>query len=490
MSAQSEKNINKFTMSVNTPVIPYPANLFFDEKELHRFILKCQEKAQKKGDSQIISFSQKIDIIDPLVVLEAIAQPDQLHFYWETPSKDEAILGYGVTKCLTLDSCHRFAKSQKFIQSCLNNTIRIGNLSVPGSGPYLFCSFTFFDSRQYQDSPFPTATIFLPRVQIVKKKDSCVLLINLSIETDTSLQSLLKQIIHQIQIILLSCQQINRKPENHSIKLTREVKIYPSYSFTSSVASALQSIQSNQFSKIVLAHALDVVSPVSFKIAESLNNLRQRHPDCYIFSTSNGKGATFIGASPERLISITNQQLVTDALAGSAPRGKTSDEDTMLANKLLNSEKERREHQAVSDFITKRLEQLGLTPQKSPLKLLQLSNIQHLWTPIYAKLPNYMHPLEIVSKLHPTPAVAGVPTEIACEQIRRYETFDRSLYAAPLGWIDYQGNSEFIVGIRSALIQGNHARLYAGAGIVAGSDPNKELAEIQLKFQALLKALL
>ncbi|NEQ17552.1 MAG: isochorismate synthase, partial [Moorea sp. SIO3E2] len=93
------------------------------------------------------------------------------------------------------------------------------------------------------------------------------------------------------------------------------------------------------------------------------------------------------------------------------------------------------------------------------------------------------------AKLHPTPAVAGVPTKIACEQIRHYETFDRSLYAAPLGWIDYQGNSEFIVGIRSALIAGNHARLYAGAGIVAGSDPNKELAEINLKLMVLLKAL-
>jgi menaquinone-specific isochorismate synthase len=86
--------------------------------------------------------------------------------------------------------------------------------------------------------------------------------------------------------------------------------------------------------------------------------------------------------------------------------------------------------------------------------------------------------------------VAGVPTEIALSEIRRYETFDRSLYAAPFGWIDGQGNSEFIVGIRSALIEGDRARLYAGAGIVTGSDPDRELAEIQLKFQALLKALL
>jgi menaquinone-specific isochorismate synthase len=124
------------------------------------------------------------------------------------------------------------------------------------------------------------------------------------------------------------------------------------------------------------------------------------------------------------------------------------------------------------------------TPQ-----LLQLLNIQHLWTPIQANVPTGVHPLEIVAELHPTPAVAGTPREISQEQIRRYETFDRGLYAAPLGWVDHRGNSEFIVGIRSALIDGDRARLYAGAGIVAGSDPDKEVAEIQLKLQALLKAL-
>jgi menaquinone-specific isochorismate synthase len=226
-----------------------------------------------------------------------------------------------------------------------------------------------------------------------------------------------------------------------------------------------------------------------FSLTESLKNLAIIHPDCYVFSVSNGQGNCFIGASPERLISIHNQELATDALAGSAPRGKNQLQDAKLAEKLLNSEKERREHQAVSNFIVKNLQKLGLNPQKSPLQILQLSNIQHLWTPIHAQVPSHIHPLDIVAQLHPTPAVAGVPTKIACEQIRLYEMFDRSLYAAPIGWIDTQGNSEFIVGIRSALITGNHARLYGGAGIVAGSDPDKEFAEVQLKLQSLLKAL-
>ena len=143
----------------------------------------------------------------------------------------------------------------------------------------------------------------------------------------------------------------------------------------------------------------------------------------------------------------------------------------------------------VIDFITQRLLELGLRSQMLVPGLRKLSNIQHLWTPIQAIVPNWVHPLQIVAQLHPTPAVAGADRNIACSQIQRYESFERGLYAAPLGWVDGSGNCEFIVGIRSALIDGKSARLYAGAGIVAGSDPDKELAEIQLKLQALLKAL-
>ncbi|WP_013320591.1 isochorismate synthase [Gloeothece verrucosa] len=473
-------------MSTAVPVVPDHGNLIQDEKALYRFLLACQEKATGKGKSQIVSFSQQINSIDPLAVLEKIIQPNLLYSYWENRRKEEAILGYGVTKSLTLDSPDRFSQSQQFIENCLNHTLRVGEIF--NAEPYWFCSFTFFEANLSETTPFPSATIFLPQIQIIKKKQQCILVINCSINPKINLKLLLEQINYHSKFIKDSSEFNCLVPaKSHEKKIA---EFYPSYNFKAAVSSALKSIESQQFSKLVLAHAINVISRENFPIVSSLNNLRQRYPDCYTFSVSNGKGHHFIGASPERLISIQNQQLVTDALAGSAPRGKTAKEDAKIAQTLLRNEKERREHQAVSEFITQRLFKLGLAPHCSPLKLLKLSNIQHLWTPIYAHLKPHIHPLQIVAQLHPTPAVAGVPTEIACEQIRHYETFDRGLYAAPLGWIDSQGNSEFIVGIRSALIEDNHARLYAGAGIVAGSDPDKELAEIQLKFQALMKALL
>jgi menaquinone-specific isochorismate synthase len=470
-------------------VTPIHANLFQERKELYQFLLHCKETLREKSHSKIVSISVKSQAVDPLVVLEKIAEPNKLHFYIERPHQGEAIAAIDAAIKLRLEGSDRFLQAQAFISSCLDNTTATGDLHLPFSGPHFFCSFTFFDHLT-ANSPFDAGTVFLPRWQVSCRQECSAIVANIVIDLEVNLESLIAEIAHQYKLIKASVTQPLFFIQNGK-KQRNFQQIAEGDYFKASVCSALESIGVNQISKIVLASTIEVSSPTPFQQIDSLNNLRKFHPDCYIFSTSSGKGKNFIGASPERLIKIQNKELETDALAGSAPRGKTAAEDAYFADGLLSSEKERREHQVVSNFIVNGLSNLGLNPQRLPLPcLLQLSNIQHLWTPIRAKVPGNVHPLEIVAELHPTPAVAGVPRNVAIEQIRRYENFDRCLYAAPLGWIDHRGNSEFIVGIRSALIDGCSARLYAGAGIVAGSDPDKELAEIQLKFQPLLKALI
>ncbi|HBE20439.1 MAG TPA: isochorismate synthase [Cyanobacteria bacterium UBA11149] len=481
-------------------VSPYLTNLFQDSQELYQLLTRGKQQAIAKDCPQIVSISQEIPLVDPLAILQAIAKPNQLQFYFEQSTSSAAVVAIESAISLKILGKNRFNRSQDFIQSVMANTTCHGQLNLPFSGPHFFCSFTFFEDKLPLDAPFPSATIFLPRWQISSYKNQSILVANIEISHQVNIESILKTIWNDLKLINSSHRSLHHLNHSKQNQLIQQDLQNPDR-FKSSVSSALKLIEANQLRKIVLANAIDVVLPHPFNLVNSLDNLRQLHPDCYIFSTSNGKGHNFIGASPERLITIRNHQLVTDALAGSAPRGKTATEDADFADRLLSSEKERREHQFVLDFITERLSQLGLIPQHlSTTQLLKLSNIQHLWTPIQAQLPIGVHPLEIVEKLHPTPAVAGVPTKIAQAQIRHYEICDRSLYAAPLGWVDYQGNCEFIVGIRSALIECHHlspsrahayrARLYAGAGIVAGSDPNKELAEIQLKLQVLLKALL
>lgn len=465
------------------------SNLILDsnlDAELIDFWHHKKLKFTVNQDTDIISFSCQIPSVDPLACLQKFSHNDTLHFYWENCSKQEAVAAWGVTRSSYTESSLRFVAAQNFIQECFKQITREGANSLAIGKPSVFCGFTFFDDVQ-QSEPFKSGTLFLPRFHIVKKNKNCCLIVNFPLQKEQNKNRLIKQIKQKVDSIDWSV--LEQPNESNSLLSINRDQSQDSEYFKSVVTSSLDSIAAGEISKIVIAHTTEIVSPVAFNVIRSLANLRELHPDCYIFSTGNGKGQNFVGASPERLLSVQNQQLVTDALAGSAPRGTNNTEDLHLANLLLKNRKEKREHHAVRDFMIERLRGVGLKPQQLPLQLLKLSNIQHLWTPIYAHLPADIEPLEIVELLHPTPAVAGVPTRVACEKIRFYEKLARSLYAAPLGWVDYEGNCEFIVGIRSALIDGDRATLYAGAGIVSGSNPDKEFAEVQLKLQSLLKAL-
>ena len=439
-------------------------------------------------DTNIISFSCQIPSVDPLACLQKFSSNNSLNFYWENCSKLEATVAWGVARSSYVESERRFALAQKFVKSCFRQIVREGASNLAIGKPSIFCSFSFFDEVS-EPAPFKSGTLFLPRFQIVKKNKNCCLIVNYPLNKGQDKHSCIEQIKHQIaEIDWSAVAQLDRPQNSELVSLDRQQLQDANY-FKTVVRSALNSIADGELSKVAIAHTTQIQSTVPFNAVETLANLRSLHPDCYIFSVSNGKGQDFIGASPERLISLQNHQLVTDALAGSAPRGTSNAEDLQIANLLLKNRKEKREHNAVRNFMLERLRSIGLKPQQLPLQLLKLSNIQHLWTPIYAHLPADIEPLEIVELLHPTPAVAGVSTEDACEKIRHYEQCDRSLYAAPLGWVDYEGNCEFIVGIRSALIDGGRAKLYAGAGIVSGSNPDREFDEVQLKLQSLLKAL-
>ncbi len=391
---------------------------------------------------------------------------------------------------LQVDGAQRFTEAQRFICTSLVDTVTAGALHLPFSGPHFFCSFTFFDHTRCESSLFPAATVFLPRWQVACQQGKGVLVANVCVEAETNLNRLTEDVWQQWQHLRTLAPRSQTQLSYTSLGLE-----YPepqdTQRFTAAVETVLKLIQADQLQKLVLAHTLDVVPPKPLDLYHALETLRDRHPNCYVFSVSNGKGQTFIGASPERLIELRDRHLVTDALAGSAPRGQTLVEDGDLADQLMDSQKDVHEHQVVLDFIRECLWELGITPQvPAHPHLLQLPNIQHLRTLVTANVPSHLHVLEILAALHPTPAVAGAPRLIAQQQICHHEPFERHLYAAPLGWVDHQGNGEFTVGIRSALINGCQARLYAGAGIVAGSDPQRELAEIQLKFHTLLDALI
>ncbi len=262
-------------------------------------------------------------------------------------------------------------------------------------------------------------------------------------------------------------------------------------SYETAVSRALERIARGDFEKIVLARAKDVRALAPLHPLGILNGLRQRFPDCNAFSVANGRGQSFIGASPERLLRVDDGVVLTEALAGSTDRGATASEDASLGNRLLRSEKDLREQRIVLDSIVRSLAPLGLDLRYSARPLLRrLSNVQHLHTPVEATLPKGVRLLDMLGRLHPTPAVGGTPREVVVPLIAELEAFPRGLYGGEVGWIDSRGGGEFIVALRSALVEGSRARMYAGAGIVDGSSPQREFEETELKFRAMQDALL
>lgn len=462
----------------NPPASAYPQR-HASPSEWQRFLAGKGSLDQGEIFSEIVPLRQ----VDSLLVLQALERKLLLplnHFYWENRAEKRAILSLGTLRELVLDGGDRFAVAQRFIedQRCKIRSVYGGkSLEIP----YFCCGFTFFpEQNQQSNAPFPAGHVVIPRVQLVRQDQQYFLVLN----GDRQHRNHLPRLAQQLVTFLEHLPQ-QPAPARNICRTVCE----GSSGFIEGVTEALRLIDQGKLSKVVLAHALDVTAGQAFNVVHALGKLRDRHPDCCVFSLRNRQGDSFIGASPERLLTVHQGALQTDALAGSAPRGKFPQEDQAFAANLLHSEKEQREHQAVANFLIKQLVAIGLEPKIAERTLLKLSNIQHLWTPIFAPLSPHIHPLEIVAKLHPTPAVAGVPRAIACDHIRQVESFDRNLYAAPIGWLDAEGNAEFIVAIRSALIRGNHARLYGGAGIVAGSQPEREYAEVQLKLTSLLDAL-
>ena len=256
------------------------------------------------------------------------------------------------------------------------------------------------------------------------------------------------------------------------------------------VTAAVAAIEQGELQKVVLARTLTLhyeLDPVAV-----LDLMRRHSPACAAFAFTSGP-ATFLGATPEELVALDGSRLHTVALAGTAPRGDSHETDERFAAGLLASDKNRSEHRFVVDGIIDALSGLGLVdPAPAEPGLMRLSRVQHLRTPITARVQRRrtgasdMDVLRVAGVLHPTAAVGGTPTGAALEFIAGHEGFDRGWYAAPVGWCDLDGNGELGVALRCALTGPGGTHLFAGAGIVVDSDPDDELQETAMKLQALL----
>jgi menaquinone-specific isochorismate synthase len=255
----------------------------------------------------------------------------------------------------------------------------------------------------------------------------------------------------------------------------------PDVHWLEAVATALKRIDEGEVAKIVLARDHAVWSREPFDARWLASRLAERFPDCFTFLNGG-----LIGATPELLVRRRGDEVTSLALAGTTPRGATTAEDERLGAALLASDKDRREHDHAARSVVD-----GLAPVTSALSvspapfLLRLDNVQHLATAFTGTLSTDASALALAGTLHPTAAVGGSPTAAAIAMIRELEGMSRDRYAGPVGWVAPDGDGEFGIALRCAQLSGARARLFAGAGIVAGSLPEDELEETRVKLLAM-----
>ena len=271
---------------------------------------------------------------------------------------------------------------------------------------------------------------------------------------------------------------------DHSIESHPHVTDY-----ASSVATAIDAINAGTLEKVVLARSVIVNSSEPVEILRVFRQLAQRYPQCYNFAWKSGD-AVFMGASPELLADVRGSSLRSNPLAGSIKRGEGSDEDRALGESLMSSAKDREEHRLVVDDLVARISPMTsrLDVPASP-ELKKMASVQHLSTEISGELQRGYGIMDVVGAVHPTPAVGGVEREDAVSFIRQSEQIDRGWYTGGIGWMNGAGDGAIAIGLRCGIVRGGSTQLFAGAGIVAGSQPDAELRETRLKLRPLLDVL-
>jgi len=343
-----------------------------------------------------------------------------------------------------------------------------------------FFGFSFLEDGPETDvwEGYEPAEVFLPRITMERFSDRTRLTVIVP-ESDEPTQTLdlLASIRHPERIPVVDL-------GDHAIE-----SVPPVTDWAASVAEAVEVIHRGDLDKVVLARSVVVRSTKPVAILRVFRELVRSYQQCYNFAWKSDD-AVFMGASPELFAAVDGDRFHSNPLAGSAPRGEGEEEDRIIAHQLLTAPKDRGEHALVVDDLVKRLAPLTVrlaVPEIPSLK--QMATVQHLSTEIDGTLADGVGILDVIEAAHPTPAVGGVEREAAVRHINDAEAIDRGWYTGGIGWINGAGDGALCIALRCGLIRGHTTHLFAGAGIVADSKPDGELAETRLKLRPLLNVL-
>jgi salicylate biosynthesis isochorismate synthase/menaquinone-specific isochorismate synthase len=427
---------------------------------------------------------------DPTAVAARSRRPGEPWFCLEQPERDgAAVAALGAVVALEASGPDRFATVAARWRALAARAACDPPDGPRGSGPIAVGGFAFAPDggRAPHWAGYAAASLHVPEAALVRRGSEVRLTLCALARPDDVLEDLVARLEQRVAELVLDAALPLLDPD--PVGRVRVVSAMPPEHYEQAVQRGVERIRAGELDKIVLAREVEVHAPADHDVAAILGVLREAFPSCHLVCAGRG-GASFVAASPELLIRRDGLRAATLALAGSTRRSADPAVDDHLGERLLRSPKDREEQAIVVRRIARALRPhaVWITAPDEP-EVVRMANIQHLGTPIRAQLTAPVSTIELAGLLHPTPAVGGEPLAVAAPLIPALEGFDRGWYAGPVGWTDLDEDGEFVVALRCALVRGPLARCYAGVGVVRDSDPAAELAETEVKLQALLPVL-
>jgi isochorismate synthase len=447
------------------------------------------ERAAQRNRRTLVTVTVTVEDVDPCAAVFASRLASDRWFCWEQPDREFALAALGVAHEAASRGPGRFGDVARECLRVGEGAVASEPAGLPaGAGPVWTGGFAFDPDGASSPhwSSFAPASLALPELSLCRRGEDAFLTVNLVVSPGDGGTAGANRVAARLAglrdepLPLLDPHPTDR-PEIRSVHAPGD--------FERAVAAATERIGTGELSKVVLARDVVVSAASAHDPAAIFGALREQFPSCFCFCCGTPEGA-FLGASPELLVRRAGASVSTVALAGSTRRSSDPAVDDHLGEQLLRSDKDRREQRIVAERIVRGLRPHAVWVETAPEpEVIKVANIQHLATPVIAQLAEPRSTVELAGLLHPTPAVGGEPWPEAEPAIAELERMDRGWYAGPVGWMDATEDGEFCVALRSALLRDREARLFAGVGVVAGSDPAAELAETEVKLGALLPLL-
>jgi isochorismate synthase len=465
-----------------------------DDERLAGRLRAALARARRSGSQTLASLTLELDErVDPTAVACASRRSGEPWFVFEQPDRGQAALaGLGMAVAIEQQGRERFGDVAERWRTLSAATVGEQPDGLGGEGPVAMGGFAFAPDggaaphwQGFAPASLVVPEVTLRRVQRDGRRSVRLTLTALASPDDTpqELRERLRARLGELRERALPL--LDPAPTGRF----QVASAMPPEHFEGAVARAVELIRGGELEKVVLAREVHVHAPQAYDPAALLGVLRDEFPSCFVFCVGRGDAA-LVAASPELLVRREGHRVSTLALAGSTRRSADPAVDAHLGEQLLRDESYREEHAIVARRIERMLREHAIwVAAAAEPELVRIANIQHLATPIRAQLASPIDALELAGLMHPTPAVGGEPLARAAPLIPALEGLDRGWYAGPVGWTDATGDGEFCVALRCALLRGAVARCYAGNGIVRDSVPAAELAETEVKLQALLPLL-